>query len=66
MSKLLFEYEMMDTPNLANECHRLKRAIDEQAELIRLTHCDVSYKRQLMAQLKLAKSVLKSRQMRMF
>lgn len=64
-NKTLFTYEMLDTPTLAQECHRLKAQIDEQSHFLTLGKGDRSYKQKLMADLKKAKAILKSRQMRM-
>lgn len=62
----LFAYEMMDTPTLAAECHRLKADIDTETHNLFLGTGDMSYKRRLMAKLKTAKKILKDRQMKLF
>lgn len=61
-----FRLGMMDTIALAQHCHKLKSAIDEVSHQISMGWDGVRYKRELMAELKLAKQILKSRQMRLF
>jgi len=61
-----FYLEMLDTPKLAQHCHKLKAEIDELAELINIGKASPIHKRELMAELKLAKSILKNRQLRLF
>lgn len=65
-NKTLFTYEMMDTPKLAQECHKLRQMIDDEAHLISLGRGDINAKKHLQYQLKKAKQILKSRQMRLF
>jgi len=63
--KTALTYEMMDTPRLSQECHKLLQMIDAQAHLITLGGGDVETKKHLQYQLKKAKQILKARQMRM-
>lgn len=62
----IFELEMLDTPRLAAYCQELVTRIDNQDHMVRLGKCDSSHKKALMAELKKARLILKSRQMDFF
>lgn len=64
-NKTAFTYEMMDTPRLAQECHKLRQMIDAEAHLLTLGRGSIENKKFMQYQLKKAKQILKARQMRM-
>jgi hypothetical protein len=63
--KDLFNFEMMDTPTLSAECHRIKAMIDTEAHLMFLGRGDANSKRYLQLKLKTAKAILKKRQLKL-